>query len=338
VLELISVIARSRMAFAAAAGLLCFIAAATRAASAPQLSTASPADIQVVAQDFGGGEGPSVLPDGEIVFMGGSGGLLGIAPGGQLQTLVSPLAAVGTAPARKEPNILYAARMDITRIAGGPGTPLKPRPAGSTAPAGAILRVDLSTKAVSELYTLQDGQLLVGPNKLVVDDWGDIWFSDVLEGSVYWARADGTSIRRVLAFPAAHGIALAPDHRTLYVSSQDRLIALEITGRGQIALRGDEPHVQDIATLDHSWNVDGIRTEADGNIVMACWGAGVIVLSPRGVKISQTELPGLEVTNLVFGGGDRRTLYLTAHVAGDARGSKSGRLVALKWPRPGAAL
>jgi hypothetical protein len=77
---------------------------------------------------------------------------------------------------------------------------------------------------------------------------------------------------------------------------------------------------------------------AQGAEHMACWGAGVIVLSPRGLEISQTKLPGLEVTNLVFGGADRRTLYLAADIAGAVRGSKSGQLLALNWPRPGAAL
>ena len=64
----------------------------------------------------------------------------------------------------------------------------------------------------------------------------------------------------------------------------------------------------------------------------------MIVPSPRGVEISQTKLPGLQVTNLVVGGADRRTLYLTADVAGAVRGSKAGQLLALNWPRPGAAL
>lgn len=314
------------------------VQAPTWARDLPPAKEIAATDIQIMAEGFSGVEGPSLLSDGTVVFMGGRDGLVGVSPGGQKQSVVSPLAAVGTALARSQNNILYATRMDMTRVTGGPGTPLKPRDPNSTAPGGAILRIDLSTKAVTPLYEKFNGELLVGPNKVAVDDAGDLWFTDVLEGWLYWGKSDGSELRRIAAFPVAHGITLSPDHRTVYVSSEEKLVSFKITGRGTVAMDGNMPKMTVVMELDPKWNVDGIRTEQNGNIVLTA-SDGLIVVSPKGEIVSQTKLPGLHITNLVFGGAGRQTLYLTARDANAPRTSNtSGKLIAIKWPQPGAKL
>lgn len=302
------------------------------------LHIAGPSDFKVLARDFEGGEGPSLLPDGTLLVTAGPNELLAISPDGAKEVAVAGIAAVGTAPSRDDLHVVYAARMDVSRVTGPPGSPLKPRPADSPAPPGAILRVDLASKTITTLYSEIQGQPLIGPNKLVIDDFGDLWFTDVLEGSLYWARGDGSQIRRMASLPVAHGIAWSPDHQTLYVSSETELVAYRLRGRGALAMDGATARARVVSKLNPDWNVDGIRTEASGNIVMACWGEGLIVLSPAGRLLSQLKFPGLEITNLVFGGPDRRTLYLTAHTPGPIRGHNSGQILAVKWPRSGAAL
>ena len=106
---------------------------------------------------------------------------------------------------------------------------------------GSIQRVDLDTGAVTTLYTECDGNRLCGPNDIVFDKDGGLWFTDLGKtraremdrGGVYYAKADGSYITEV-AFPLlmANGIGLSPDGSQLYVAETDacRLLAWEITG------------------------------------------------------------------------------------------------------------
>jgi gluconolactonase len=230
--------------------------------------------------------------------------------------------------------------MDLSRIPPPPGNSpgaVTPRPATGGLAGGAILKLDLNTKRITPLYTQCDGHALVGPNKLVLDEWGDLWITDVLEGSLYWARADGSSIRRVVSsLPGAHGIALGPDLRTVYVSSDAQVVAFTISGRGLLAGGRLRPRSRVVAVLNPTWRVDGIRTQADGTIVMADWSEGLIAMTPSGTVLSITRLPGLSIANFVFGGADMRTMYATvSETNAGGPGHGIGKIVMLPWPRPG---
>ena len=52
--------------------------------------------------------------------------------------------------------------------------------------------------------------------------------------------------------------------------------------------------------------------------------------SPEGQKIDSIPIPGKNPTNLIFGGADRRTAYVTVHH------DRDGRLFAVRMPVPGA--
>ena len=56
------------------------------------------------------------------------------------------------------------------------------------------------------------------------------------------------------------------------------------------------------------------------------------------LAVVHTLLPGFGATNLAFGGAGERTLYLTASLTGAQMGEASGKLIAIKWPRPGLKL
>src|SRR5690348_3326015 len=74
---------------------------------------------------------------------------------------------------------------------------------------GRIERVDLDTGDVKVLYTECDGHKLIGPNDLVFDASGGMWFTDHARregrvqhlGAIYYALPDGSSIREVV-FPS----------------------------------------------------------------------------------------------------------------------------------------
>jgi gluconolactonase len=87
-------------------------------------------------------------------------------------------------------------------------------------PVGSIQRVDLHTGTVETLYSECNGVPIRGPNDIVFDSDGGFWFTDygkswdrlIDRGAVYYARADGSSIKEA-AFPliTPNGIGLSPD-------------------------------------------------------------------------------------------------------------------------------
>ena len=81
---------------------------------------------------------------------------------------------------------------------------LRPHGRADSYEKGGIQRVDLATGAAEWLYTECNGVPLFGPNDIVFDARGGMWFTDhgksydrVMDrGAIYYARADGTQISR----------------------------------------------------------------------------------------------------------------------------------------------
>ena len=320
--------------------------------------------VRVVVDQLSGPEGPTVLADGRIAFIARPGKVIVTTPQGQSEVFASDQGLiVGTAVGAHHENALYVCKMDPTRIprlamapgpsapgaagSGGPspgGAPpaaaMRALSGGKAAPGAAILKLDLATRQIAPLYTHCDGRPLGGPNKMAADSWGDLWITDVFDGALYWARTDGSAIHRMVSpLPGAHGITLSPDRRTVFVSSEERMVAFDIIGRGQLAMQGDQPRSRTVVEFAANSRVDGIRTEASGNLVLACSDKGLIVLSALGRALSQTVIQGLGISNLVFGGKGERTVYATANEGtGEAGGGSVqgvGKLVAFDWPRAG---
>jgi gluconolactonase len=212
---------------------------------------------------------------------------------------------------------------------------------------GSIQRVDLASGRCETLYDSCNGISLKGPNDLVFDGHGGFWFTDFGKGrprdidraGVYYAKADGSSIRE-LAFPllGANGIGLAPDGKTLYVAETDtaRLWAWDLSGPGEIdALPwpGSPNGGRLLYAASEYLRFDSLAVEANGNICIATIiKAGITVVSPEGKLVEHVALDGSDpyVTNICFGGAGLHTAYVTL--------SGTGRLVALDWPRAGLAL
>lgn len=209
---------------------------------------------------------------------------------------------------------------------------------------GSIQRVDLDTGAVTTLYTECDGHKLCGPNDIVFDAEGGMWFTDLGKtraremdrGGVYYAKADGSFITEV-AYPLlmANGIGLSPDGGMLYAAETDacRLLAWEITGPGTVAKKGwPMPGGGDVICRPEGYKrFDSLAVEADGNICVATlMTGGITVASPKGGEVEFIPMPDVMTTNICFGGPDLRTAYITL--------SGTGKLVAMDWPRPGLPL
>jgi gluconolactonase len=208
---------------------------------------------------------------------------------------------------------------------------------------GSIDRVDIGTGRIERLYTSCDGVGLRGPNDLVFDTAGGFWFTDFGKsrpgeidiGAVYYALADGSSVTRVVTgLIMANGIGLSPDDRVLYVAETrtGRLWAFDLDGPGQLAAgtrRLIEGHTGR-CILNTLGYFDSLAVQANGDVVVAALSDGLCVVSPDGSTHSFVPLDDPIVTNVCFGGADRRTAYVTL--------SATGRLVALDWPEPGLPL
>jgi gluconolactonase len=207
---------------------------------------------------------------------------------------------------------------------------------------GRIERIDLTSGDVTVLYTECDGHPLIGPNDLVFDAHGGMWFTDHGRragriqhvGAIYYAQPDGSSIREVI-FPSEspNGIGLSPDGTRLYAAETHtgRLYGWDVTGPGEVARNALGAAGVLVCGLAGMQLFDSLGVDGDGNVVVATLVTGALtVISPAGEVLDQVVLGDPMVTNVCFGGDDLRTAYATL--------SGTGRLVRFAWPRPGLRL
>jgi gluconolactonase len=208
---------------------------------------------------------------------------------------------------------------------------------------GRIERVDLATGAVTVLYTECDGHPLMGPNDLVFDADGGMWFTDHGKirarerdhGGVYYATPDGSSITEV-AYPldSPNGIGLSPAGDVLYVAETHtgRVLWWPVEGPGRLgrptplgaggALLAGLPGMQ---------LLDSLAVDSGGFVVVGTLvNGGLTVIAPDGESVEHVPVADVLVTNVCFGGPELRTAFVTC--------SATGRLVSLPWPRPGLPL
>jgi gluconolactonase len=210
---------------------------------------------------------------------------------------------------------------------------------------GRIERVDIDTGKVEVLYTECDGHPLRGPNDIVFDSSGGFWFTDhgkVRERDrdrtgVYYAKPDGSMIREAI-FPidSPNGVGLSPGDKVLYVAETwtARLWAWDLSAPGQIQAGSEmfTPGGGRLLTGVPGFQLfDSLAVDSGGNVCVATIiNGGITVVSPDGSKVDHVPLPDPLTTNICFGGSDLRTAYATL--------SGTGKLVSMKWPRPGLKL
>jgi gluconolactonase len=207
---------------------------------------------------------------------------------------------------------------------------------------GRIERVDISSGKVEILYDSCDGESLIGPNDIVFDQQGGFWFTDYgrttaqgrTHGALYYAKADGSNITRVLReLITPNGVGLSPDGNTVYYAETftGRLWSLPLVKPGKAAkVEGFTPGVF-VGAFPGIAYFDSLGVQADGAVCVATILAGGITTFWPGTKrVKHTPLPDPLVTNICWGGKAMRTAYITA--------SGTGKLLAADWPKPGLRL
>ena len=211
---------------------------------------------------------------------------------------------------------------------------------------GSIQRIDLETGAVETVWRDCGGEPLKGPNDLVFDRTGGLWFTDngKERGRVrdvtglFYAPADGGPVREaVWPLHAPNGVGLSPEEDRVYVAETEtaRLIAFDLEAPGVIAGSGGRTVRGHRGRCLHGAPdlqfFDSLAVEADGRICVATiHNGGVTVIPPDGGAAEHVPMPDPVTTNIAFGGEGLRTAYITL--------SMSGRLVSLPWDRPGLPL
>lgn len=186
-----------------------------------------------------------------------------------------------------------------------------------------IISLDPKTKECITMIDTYQGGKFNGPDDLIEDSEGNIYFSDPWgtsvsnpKGGVYRVVGEGLSRTIVqlmdnLAFP--DGILITPDEQFIYVGelSTNRIIRAYLTDGGRGTLF---PHV--FISFDTAGGPDGMAMDIKGNLYVAHWGAGkVYVVEPqKGQIIDEIEIPdpeGVYTTNVAFDGSEYKTLFIT---------------------------
>jgi gluconolactonase len=184
------------------------------------------------------------------------------------------------------------------------------------------------------------GKSIDGPNDLVMDSKGGIYFTDPQftpdkvknqpGRTVYYITPKGEVIRLLEpnAFAMPNGVALSPDGKILYInncydnetwwnvdSDKDNYVwAYDVKDDGTLA--NGRKFAQLYLTgevLDRrgrTSGADGMKVDASGNVYV-CTYAGIQIFNPEGKFVGIINTPTHPV-NCAFGGPDMQTLYITS--------------------------
>ncbi len=256
--------------------------------------------IRRIAKGFGWPEGPFIDKDGAIVFVNLSSNYLNkVTTDGKVYVLMD-IGAVNNGVIPDGRGNLYLA---TTKLA-------------------IVQKLD-ARGALTTVAAVCDGDSLLGPNDFAWDRRGRLYFTDPWTsnknnpiGGVHYIEPDGTVKRFAggLGFP--NGITFSSDFSSLFIGETgfSRVWRYEVKPDGTAG----ERHL--FYDLGEGVSPDGMKVDSEGNLWMAVFTANALwCISPEGKRIHTITLPnGANPTNLVFGGPDMKTAYVTVHEKDDA--------------------
>ena len=195
--------------------------------------TIVPDAVRELADGLAFPEGPVARADGSVLVVEiGAGKVTIVPPGGSSPRTLAEVGGGPNGAALGPDGAVYVANnggflwteRDGRRIPIDPVTHTnEPTDFGG----GWIERIDQNTGATTVLYRDCAGRPLRGPNDLVFDAEGGMWFTDhgkgrhfsVDRGGLYYAQPDGSRITEA-AFPllGPNGVGLSPDGSSVYVA------------------------------------------------------------------------------------------------------------------------
>jgi gluconolactonase len=281
--------------------------------------------MEIVAEGLGFPEGPVVMADGSVIVVEIAASRVSRCWNGRFEVVCEigggpNGAAIGPDGAIYVCNNggMKAGKMESLS---GPGS------------GGRIERVDLATGKFERLLDSCDGIALEGPNDLVFDAEGQLWFTDLgkthsgirTASGLFCCNPGSGAITAIDRNPVSYnGIGISPDGATIYVADthQARLY--------RYARKIEAQRPTWVATAPGHVSFDSLAVTAAGNI---CVGTlrigGITTITPAGAT-SFRAFDDRYVTNIAFGGADMQDAWLTF--------STLGQLVKVRWDEPGLRL
>ena len=168
-----------------------------------------------------------------------------------------------------------------------------------------------------------DGQRFNGTNDVVIKKDGSIYFTDTFGGlrlrdkdpklginyqGVYMIK-NGQVKLLTKDIPNPNGLALSPDEKVLYLNSGGNRLVKRYDVREDGTLSEGKLLI-DFSAEKAAGITDGMKVDSEGNLWTTGPG-GVWIISPEGLRLGAILVPEL-TANLVFGGADRKTLFIAA--------------------------
>ena len=258
-----------------------------------------------MAQGLRGTEGPIAAPDGSLLFTE------------QTASVITKVDAQGN----------RTSFLEKTNGANGVTFDSKGRLI-ATQPATKEIAILTPTRTV--LASSFEGQPLMGPNDVIADRKGGVYFSDPgpnpMPGvtlprapAVFYIRPDGKVIKIAEGIARPNGVILSPDEKTLYVADTlgEAVVAFDVQPDGGVRNRRDFAKLTGVTKEGTGVRsgADGLAVDEAGRLFVATQ-VGVQVFCPQGralgtIQIGVTGGP----QNLAFAGTDKKTLYVVGRGA-----------------------
>ena len=184
-----------------------------------------------------------------------------------------------------------------------------------------LMLCEIASGAVRPYLSRRNSERFKGVNDLVFDSKGNLYFTDQGQtgmhdptGRVYRLRPNGQLDLLLANAPSPNGLALSPDEKVLYlaVTRGNAVWRMPLLEDGSVAKVGQ------FFTSYGPSGPDGLAVDQHGRVIVANPGLGYAwVLNPRAepvIVLRSTE--GMSLTNIAYGGAERKTLYCTESVSG----------------------
>ena len=184
-----------------------------------------------------------------------------------------------------------------------------------------LMCCDISTGAIRPFLDRRNSERFKGVNDLVFGSKGNLYFTDQGQtglhdptGRLYRLAPDGRLDLLLSNVPSPNGVALSPDERVLYlgVTRGNQVWRVPLLDDGSVS------KVSAFFTSYGPSGPDGLAVDEAGRVIVANPGLGVVwVLNHRGEpEVVLRSCAGSSLTNIAFGGPDRRMLYATESTSG----------------------
>lgn len=303
-------------------------------------------NLRVLATGLEFPEGPVVMPDGSVILVEiRAQQLTRVFPDGRKEVVAKIPGGPNGAALGPDGKIYICNNGGFSWAPSRGGVIMPGAPSASEYIGGSIERVDIQSGKIETLFDKVGDHPLKGPNDLVFDKQGGLWFTDLGKrrardmdvGAFYYMKPGASGVvEGHFGMLPANGIGLSPDEKTVYVAETPtaRLWAFKVGNPGEIIptdviYRGERG--RPIAGLGGYQMFDSLAVEASGNICVATLiNGGISVIAPDGKLVEHVPTGDNVTTNIAFGGPELKTAYITL--------SGKGELVMMDWPRGGLPL